>query len=69
LNQRLVAFLLVALLAGMLAGALALSAGWGLVAGLLLYSGVGSSALMALALAWPDRPLGLSRRLEEPALA
>jgi hypothetical protein len=69
LNPRLVFSLCVALLAGMLAGGLAVAAGWGLLAGLLVYSGVGSSTLVTLALVWPDRPLRIVRTAKPRARA
>jgi hypothetical protein len=67
LNPRLVFFLCVSMLAGVLAGGLAVAAGWGLLLGILLYSGVGSSTLVTLAFVWPDRPIQVVRTPACPA--
>jgi hypothetical protein len=57
------------MLCGLSAGALAVAAGWGLLAGLGVYSGVGSSALVVLALALPESRPTLARWRRRPAFA
>ena len=46
---------------GLLAAALAVAAGWGLLVGLLLYSCAGSTALVAFSLAWAEPRPALAR--------
>ena len=49
--------------------ALAAAAGWGLLAGLALYSGVGNLALVVLAIALPERLPAFPHLRRRPALA
>jgi hypothetical protein len=58
-----------AMLCGISAGVLAFAAGLGILVGLALYSGVGSLALLILALTLPDRRPELSRSGRRPAFA
>jgi hypothetical protein len=71
LNPRLVFCLFGALFAGLLAGVVAVVAGWGLLAGLLLYSGTGSTMLLLLSIGLPQRmpALDAASGADEPALA
>lgn len=68
LNPRLVIALLGGMSIGLASAILAVAAGWGLLAGFLLYSGIGSSTLLVLTLAWPAPSPALAAA-GEPAIA
>lgn len=68
MNPRLVIALLGGMSIGLASAILAVAAGWGLLAGFLLYSGIGSSTLLVLTLAWPAPSPALAAA-GEPAIA
>ena len=69
MNRRLVVCLFGAVVSALVAAVPAVAAGWGLLAGLAVYSGVGSVALIVLAVALPQRAPALLRWRRRPALA
>jgi hypothetical protein len=58
-----------AVICGLSVAGMAVAVGWGLLAGFLLYSGVGSSTLVVLALALPERDVALASTHRRPAFA
>lgn len=68
MNPRLVIALLGGMSIGLASAVLAVAAGWGLLAGFLIYSGIGSSALVVLTLAWPE-PRQAIAATGQPAIA
>jgi hypothetical protein len=72
LNPQLVICLLASVLVGLSIATTAVVTGWGLIAGLLLYVACGSTSLVVLSLAWPERRPAVvrsRRHAEKPALA
>ena len=72
LNPQLVICLFGSVLVGLSVATMAVVAGWGVIAGLLLYTACGSTSLLVLSLAWPQRRPALvraRRHAEERVLA
>jgi hypothetical protein len=69
LNGRLVVCLFAAIACALVAAGAAVAAGWGLLIGLAIYSGLGSVTLVVLAVALPQRVPALMHLRRRPALA
>ena len=69
MNRRLVVCLFGAVVCALVAAGSAVAAGWGLLIGLAIYSGVGSVTLVVLAVALPQRVPALMHLRRRPALA